>query len=266
MRHRSPTSDRSWLHGVVLWLGALVVTLVVIALRPLSADPVLSGDSISTGLTGLAAVCCLVVAWRTPGGTAPLLDPVRHDHGDVDRGRPALVRLRHRRRVPLDPVDGRRDVPARAGPGLARPDLLPGRPVGTRRPGPAAPRHRRPRQRPAADQRARGAGGGGRQPGDRLGLLRLRDLPDHRRADGGTGRAAPAAQQRSATPRPAADRGGLRGVDLRRQRLRADVGARPGLRRHGGRHGLRPGTGPAGAGRPQRGPVGRRGARRCVAT
>ncbi|WP_051276661.1 cell wall metabolism sensor histidine kinase WalK [Marmoricola sp. URHB0036] len=68
MRHRSPPSDRSWLHSVALWLGALVVTLVVIALRPMSADPVLSGDWISTGLTGVATVCCFVVAWRTPGG------------------------------------------------------------------------------------------------------------------------------------------------------------------------------------------------------
>ncbi len=100
--------------------------------------------------------------------------------------------------------------------------------------------------------------GGGRAHRGQLGRLRVRRLPGHRRAARRPRRTAPAAQQRQAAPRPAAARRGLRHVDLRRQRLRADVRARPGLHGHGGRRRLHAGAGPARARRPDRGHVGRR--------
>src|SRR4051794_5878427 len=66
MRDPSPTSDRSRLPVVVVALVALVP--VVLACRPWSADHEAVGDTISTCLTSLAAVCCLATAWGSRGG------------------------------------------------------------------------------------------------------------------------------------------------------------------------------------------------------
>ena len=71
MRGSIHSSDRTRARvGVRGWttLAVAVVALVVVSLRPWSEDPVVSSDSISTWLTGVAVVCCLWAALRTTGG------------------------------------------------------------------------------------------------------------------------------------------------------------------------------------------------------
>lgn len=73
MPDRSPTSERSRLSGVARHLWVVVVALaavapVVIACQPWSPDRQATGDTVSTCLTSLAAVCCLSTAWRSRGG------------------------------------------------------------------------------------------------------------------------------------------------------------------------------------------------------
>jgi PAS domain S-box-containing protein len=62
MPDRSPTSEHAWLLGVVRHLVALVVALIVVLLCRRYGSPVFSGDTISTCLTGVAAVYCLSTA------------------------------------------------------------------------------------------------------------------------------------------------------------------------------------------------------------
>ena len=68
MRESHPTSERSWLLGVLRHLTALVVFLGVLVQCRRSGSPALSGDTISTCLTGVATVYCLFTAWGNGGG------------------------------------------------------------------------------------------------------------------------------------------------------------------------------------------------------
>ena len=71
MRGPIRSSDRTRARvGLRGWttLGVAVAALVVVSLRPWSADPVVSGDAISTWISGVAVVCCFWAAWRTRNG------------------------------------------------------------------------------------------------------------------------------------------------------------------------------------------------------
>ncbi len=48
-------------------MGLALVAVVVITLKPFSSDPVVSGDAISTWLSGISTLCCLVTVVRTRG-------------------------------------------------------------------------------------------------------------------------------------------------------------------------------------------------------
>ena len=60
------TRSRFGVRGSVILALALAV-VVVVALRPLAADPVVSADTLSIWLGALAAMCCCATALRTHG-------------------------------------------------------------------------------------------------------------------------------------------------------------------------------------------------------
>jgi PAS domain S-box-containing protein len=70
MRDPSPSRVRTGPRvGVRGWLavGLALVAVVLVTLKPFSSDPVVSGDTLSTWLSGLATLCCLVTVTRTRG-------------------------------------------------------------------------------------------------------------------------------------------------------------------------------------------------------
>ena len=70
MRIPSPASGRARAHlGMRGWLnlGLALTVVVLVTLRPFADNPVVSADTLSIWLGGLAAACCFVAAWRAAG-------------------------------------------------------------------------------------------------------------------------------------------------------------------------------------------------------